>query len=224
MRILVVEDDQSLGETLQQGLVEERYAVDLARDGEQAAYLAQVNPYDAVVLDIRLPKKDGYTLCREWRAAGLAMPVLMLTANDALDQKVTGLDAGADDYLTKPFEFDELLARLRALLRRARQQPSPVLRCADLELDPAAHRVSRGGRDLLLSALEFRLLHYLLTRQGEVVPRGDIIEHVWDMNYDGDSNVVDVYISYLRQKLDRGFPVKLIHTVRGVGYTVQAPA
>lgn len=224
MRILVVEDDKSLGEILRQGLSEEHYAVDLARDGAEADYLFAVNPYDAVVLDIRLPKKDGYALCRDWRAKGKATPVLMLTANDALAQKVTGLDSGADDYLTKPFEFAELLARLRALLRRSAGRSAPQFTLADLTLDPAAHRVTRAGRDLALSALEFRLLHYLLTRAGEVVPRSDMLEHVWDMNYGGDSNVVDVYISYLRRLVDLPGLPRLIHTVRGVGYTLKADA
>lgn len=224
MRILVVEDDRSLREVLRQGLTEEHYAVDVAVDGGEADYLFSVNPYDAVVLDVRLPKKDGYTLCRDWRAAGKTIPVLMLTANDALDQKVAGLDSGADDYLTKPFEFEELLARLRALLRRGTGRCSPLLAVADLTVDPAAHRVTRAGRDLTLSALEFRLLHYLLSRAGEVVPRGDMLEHVWDMNYDGDSNVVDVYISYLRRLIDLPGLPKLIHTVRGVGYVVKADA
>ncbi|HNW93165.1 MAG TPA: response regulator transcription factor [bacterium] len=222
MRLLVVEDDVTLGGVLRQGLTEENYTVDLAVDGEAADYLFALNNYDAVVLDIRLPKKDGYALCRDWRAAGSPVPILMLTANDALTQKVAGLDSGADDYLTKPFEFDELLARLRALVRRGTGQASPRLTAGDLTLDPAAHRVTRGGQTLELSALEFRLLHYLLSRPGEVVPRADILEHVWDMNYDGDSNVVDVYISYLRQKTEAGGRARLIHTVRGVGYQLLA--
>lgn len=221
MRILLVEDDQKLGQSLLRGLREENYPVDLASDGAQADALIAVNAYDLVVLDVRLPVKDGLQLCREWREAGRAVPVLMLTANDTLADKVRGLDTGADDYLTKPFEFDELLARMRSLIRRSQKRSHPQLKVADLVLDPQAHVVTRAGNVIELSALEFRLLEYLMATTGSVVTRAMIFEHVWDMNFDTESNVLEVYINYLRRKIDRDFTPPLIHTVRGVGYTLK---
>lgn len=221
MRILLVEDDIKLGQSLLRGLREENYSVDLAVDGEQADNLIGVNEYDLVVLDIRLPKKDGLQLCREWRQAGRRVPVLMLTANDTIADKVLGLDTGADDYLTKPFEFDELLARMRSLLRRSQKRSSPQLQVADLILDPQTHQVTRAGKVIELRALEFRLLEYLMATTGSVVTRDMIFEHVWDMNFDTESNVLEVYINYLRRKIDRDFKPPLIHTVRGVGYTLK---
>ncbi|MDD8025402.1 MAG: response regulator transcription factor [Acidobacteriota bacterium] len=224
MRILVVEDDRKVGGFLQKGLREEQYAVDLARDGEEASDLAASNDYDVLILDVMLPKKDGFAVCRELRAAGIGTPILMLTARDAVEDKVAGLTEGADDYLTKPFSFEELLARIRALLRRNREPQPPVLRAADLVLDPARRRVSRAGIGVPLTGKEYALLEYLMRNAGRIVSESMILEHVWDMNYEGTSNVVNVYINYLRKKIDDPHPVKLIQTVRGQGYRLdEAP-
>jgi heavy metal response regulator len=218
LRILVVEDDRKVGGFLQKGLREEQYAVDLARDGEEASDMASATDYDVVILDLMLPKKDGFAVCRELRAAGIGTPILMLTARDAVEDKVAGLTVGADDYLTKPFSFEELLARVRALLRRSREPQPPVLRTADLVLDPARRRVARAGRTVSLTGKEYALLEYLMRNAGRVVSETMILEHVWDMNYEGASNVVNVYINYLRKKIDDPSEVKLIQTVRGQGY------
>jgi DNA-binding response OmpR family regulator len=218
VRILVVEDDRKVGGFLQKGLREEQYAVDLARDGEEASDLASATDYDVIILDVLLPKKDGFAVCRELREAGVGTPVLMLTALDAVEDKVAGLTGGADDYLTKPFSFEELLARLQALLRRGREPLPPVLRAGDLRLDPSRRRVERGGQTIALTGKEYALLEYLMRNAGRVVSESMILEHVWDMNYEGTSNVVNVYVNYLRRKIDDPFPVKLIQTVRGQGY------
>jgi two-component system copper resistance phosphate regulon response regulator CusR len=216
VRILVVEDDRKVGGFLQKGLREEQYAVDLARDGEEASDLASATDYDVIILDVMLPKKDGLVVCRELRESGVGTPILMLTALDAVEDKVAGLTGGADDYLTKPFSFEELLARVRALLRR---EPLPsVLRAGDLLLDPARRRIERSGKAIALTGKEYALLEYLMRNAGRVVSESMILEHVWDMNYEGTSNVVNVYINYLRKKIDDPFPVKLIQTLRGQGY------
>jgi len=221
MRILVVEDEEKVASFIRKGLEEEHYAVDLALDGEEGLALAQVNPYDLIVLDLMLPKLDGFKVLEQLRADEVATAVLILTARDRLSDKVKGLDLGADDYLTKPFAFSELLARVRALLRRGKPTRSPVLSIADLTLDPSSHRVSRGGQAIDLTAKEYALLEYLLRHQGRVLTRTMISEHVWDQSFDSYTNVIDVYVNYLRKKIDQGFEPKLIHTVRGVGYVLR---
>jgi DNA-binding response OmpR family regulator len=221
MRVLVVEDEIKMARAIRRGLEQEGYAVDTAPDGDEALYLASENAYDAVVLDVMLPGLDGFEVCRQLRLAGRWAPVLMLTAHDSVPDRIEGLDVGADDYLAKPFAFGELLARLRALLRRGAGERPAVLRVGDVTLDPAAHRVTRAGRRVELSAREFALLEYLMRRPGEVVTRSDALEHVWDYGYDGLSNVVDVYVGYLRRKLEQPFGRALIRTVRGVGYALE---
>jgi heavy metal response regulator len=216
VRILVVEDERRVRSFLERGLAEAGFSVDVAADGQAGLDLALVHPYDAIVLDLMLPKRDGLSVLRSLRAAGRAAPVLVLTARDEVDDRVRGLDAGADDYLPKPFAFAELLARLRALLRRGTSRPS-LLEIGDLRVDLVARRAERAGRKL-----EFALLEYLARHAGEVVTRTMISEHVWDMNFDSFSNVIDVYIRYLRQKIDEPFAKKLIHTRRGIGYVLEA--
>ena len=220
MRLLIVEDDKKVGAFLERGLKEESYAVDLCRDGEEALYLAQVNPYDVIILDIMLPGKDGFAVCRKLREKAVLTPVIMLTAKDSLDDKIFGLNEGADDYLTKPFSFEELLARIRALLRRGRDYKGKVLRVADLELDPLKRLVTRGGRRVELTAKEYGLLEYLMRNKGRVLSGSMILEHVWGMDYGGASNVVNVYVNHLRQKIDKDAPLKLITTVRGQGFRI----
>src|SRR3954470_8908237 len=214
MRILLVEDDVKLARAVAQGLRAHAYAVDVADTAPAALSRAGVYEYDLVLLDVMLPGGDGFTVCRTLRARGLHAPVLMLTARDAVDDRIRGLDAGADDYLPKPFDFGELLARLRALVRRAPRERPPRLEVNDLVVDPATHEVIRGGRRVELTAREFGVLEYLTRRAGQVVSRSELLEHVWDQNYLGSTNVVDVYVGYLRRKL--GEP-PLIGTVRGVG-------
>ena len=221
MRVLVVEDEVKMAGLLKRGLEEEGYAVDMSGTGHDALWLASENPYDAVVLDIMLPDLDGFEVCRRLRAAGRWSPVLMLTARDAVADRVSGLDAGADDYLTKPFSFAELLARLRALLRRGATERPPFLAVGDLTLDPATRRVSRARTPVELTAKEFALLEYFMRHPGEVLSRTRLIEHVWDFAYDGDSNVVDVYVRYLREKVDRPFGSDSLETVRGAGYRLR---
>ena len=223
MRILIVEDDPNLSGFVQKGLREERYAVDLAHDGEEGLLMASTTPYDLVVLDVMLPKLDGFTLCRRLRAAGNTAPILLLTARGTIEDRVTGLDIGADDYLTKPFAFAELLARVRALIRRKGNEHTPRLTVADLEIDPLSHRVWRAGREITLTNKEYALLEYLVRNPERVLTRTGIIEHVWDIHYDGMTNIVDVHIRALRAKVDRGFSPPLIHTVRGVGYVLKSP-
>jgi two-component system, OmpR family, response regulator len=221
VRVLVVEDEVKMAGLLKRGLEEEGYAVDAAADGREALWLATENAYDAVVLDVMLPDVDGFEVCRRLRDAGRWSPVLMLTARDAVPDRVSGLDAGADDYLTKPFSFAELLARLRALVRRGTPERPPMLRVGDLTLDPATRRVARGDSSLELTAKEFALLEYFMRHPGEVLSRTRLIEHVWDFAYEGDSNVVDVYVRYLREKMDRPFGTDSIETVRGAGYRLR---
>ncbi len=220
MRILIVEDDRKVGAFLQKGLKEEQYAVDVCRNGEEAMEWALVNSYDVIILDIMLPKKDGFTVCRELRQAGVLTPILMLTAKDSVEDKVSGLTEGADDYLTKPFSFEELLARIRALLRRTQDYKTEVLKVGDLELDLVKRQARRAGKQILLSGKEYALLEYLMRNKGRVLSESMIVEHVWDMNYEGTSNIVNVYINYLRKKIDSEFEAKLIRTVRGHGYTI----
>jgi two-component system, OmpR family, response regulator len=221
MRLLVVEDESKMAALLERGLEEEGYAVDVAPDGADAIWRATETPYDAIVLDVMLPDIDGFEVCRQLRAAGRWSPVIMLTARDDVADRVSGLDAGADDYLPKPFAFDELLARIRALLRRGPQERPTVLRCGDLLLNPAAHTVERAGAPIDLTAKEFALLEYMMRHAGDVLTRSDLIEHVWDFAYEGDSNVVDVYVRYLRDKIDRPFGRDTIRTIRGVGYSLR---
>ena len=222
MKILLVEDDAYLVATLAKGLRERAYAVDTARDGERAIYLASVNSYDLIVLDVMLPVKEGRAVCRELRAVGLRTPILMLTARDSVEDRIAGLDSGADDYLVKPFDFQELLARLRALLRRQPGLRPAVAEIADLRLDTAGHIVSRGGRLLNLTAKEYALLEFLVLNQGRVVGREEIGQHVWDENFDPLSNIIDVYVKRLRAKVDAGSAQCLIHTRRGEGYVLRA--
>jgi two-component system, OmpR family, response regulator len=221
MRVLVVEDEVKMAGLLKRALEEEGYAVDLATRGQDAVWFGTENPYDAIVLDVMLPDLDGFQVSRRLREAGRWSPVLMLTARDAVADRVAGLDAGADDYLTKPFSFAELLARLRALVRRGAAERPPVLRVGDLELDPARRTVARDGKAIELTAREFALLEFLMRRSGDVLSRTQLIEHVWDFAYDGDSNVIDVYIRYLRNKVDRPFGRDSIKTVRGAGYRIE---
>jgi DNA-binding response OmpR family regulator len=220
MRILLVEDDAVIASSLTKGLREQAYAVDLATDGDAAVYQAAVNPYDAVVLDVMLPKRDGFAVCRELRRRGVTTPVLMLTARDSVRDRIEGLDTGADDYLTKPFEFGELLARLRALLRRGPVLAPAVLSVADLELDTHAQRVTRAGREVSLTTREYALLEFLARNAGRVVGRAEISDHVWDDNYDPLSNLIESYINRLRKKLDAPGLPPLIHTRRGAGYSL----
>jgi DNA-binding response OmpR family regulator len=223
MRVLVVEDYEPLARSVTQGLREAGYAVDLSADGEEGLWYAESNAYDAIVLDVMLPKLDGLALLRRLREKKNAAAVLILTARDRLEDRVTGLDAGADDYLVKPFEFAELLARLRAIIRRRYQVQDSVIRVADLEVDTGARVVKRAGAAVPLSAREYALLEYLALRQGQIVTRAEIWEHVYDFASDPSSNVVDVYIGYLRRKVDQDHEVKLIQTRRGQGYLLGGP-
>jgi two-component system copper resistance phosphate regulon response regulator CusR len=218
MRLLLVEDEPRMAHFIARGLREQSYAVDIAADGEHAVYQARENEYDLLILDVMLPVKDGYAICRELRAAGLRYPILMLTARDAVDDRVAGLDAGADDYLTKPFDFKELLARIRALLRRPREIRPEVMRAGDLELNTGSHTVSRAGRSISLTAKEYALLEFLMLRRNRIVNREQIAQHVWDENFDPLTNIIDVYVRRLRAKLDSGSARPLIHTRRGEGY------
>jgi two-component system copper resistance phosphate regulon response regulator CusR len=222
VRILLVEDESRVAGFIAKGLREQAYAVDIASDGEQALYQAAVNQYDIVILDVMLPVKDGHTVCRELRASGFRTPILMLTARGAVDDRVEGLDSGADDYLAKPFDFKELLARLRALLRRSSGLRPQVARVADLTLNTASHAVTRAGKPVNLTAKEYALIEFLVLNQGRVVGREQIGQHVWDENFDPFSNVIDVYIKRLRSKLDTGVGRRLIHTRRGEGYILSA--
>lgn len=222
MRILLAEDDARVAGFLAKGLREQAYAVDVARDGEAAVYLASVNEYDLIILDVMLPVKDGHAVCRELRGGGARVPILMLTARGSVDDRVAGLDSGADDYLTKPFDFKELLARLRALLRRSAVFRPAVVRVGDLSMNTANHAVARAGRSISLTAKEYALLEFLILNQDRVVGREQIAQHVWDENFDPLSNVIDVYIKRLRAKLDAGASQRLIHTRRGEGYLFSA--
>lgn len=222
VRILLVEDEARVAGFIAKGLREQAYAVDIASDGEQALYYASVNDYDLIVLDVMIPMQDGYSVCRELRSSGFGAPILMLTARGSVDDRVAGLDAGADDYLAKPFDFKELLARLRALLRRPQALRPPEVRAGDLLLNTASHAASRGGASISLTAKEYALLEFLVLNQDRVVGREQIAQHVWDESFDPLSNVIDVYIKRLRAKIDAGFANPLIHTRRGEGYVLTA--
>ena len=221
MRILLVEDDKKVASFIRKGLEEEGYAVDVAADGEAGLFMGLDRLHDLIILDVMLPKKPGFQVLRELRQAKVATPVLMLTARDTVEDKVQGLDAGADDYLTKPFVFAELLARVRALLRRGAEARSPRLQVADLVLDPATRSVTRSGQSITLTNREFALLEYLMRNAGRVLTRTTITEHVWDYDFDSGTNVIDVYVNYLRKKIDAGHEPKLLHTVRGAGYVLR---
>ncbi|MGE3541014.1 MAG: response regulator transcription factor [Candidatus Tectimicrobiota bacterium] len=224
MRLLIVEDDSILADFLRSGLAQERYVVDVALDGEAGWRLAQDVPYDVIILDIGLPKIDGLTLCKQLRALRHDTLILMLTARQALEDKVQSFDLGADDYVVKPFMFDELRARLRALLRRRRVPQAAPLQVADLVLDPILHQVSRGGQIIEVTSKEYALLEFFMRHAGEVVSRAQLVEHLWSHHATISSNVIDVYVSYLRRKIDRPFTSPLLQTVRGVGYTLRQSA
>jgi two-component system, OmpR family, response regulator len=221
MRVLVVEDEPKMATLVARGLREEGHAADVAARGEEALWMANAAPYDAIVLDVMLPGLDGFATCRQLRQQGVWAPVLMLTARDAVGDRVDGLDAGADDYLLKPFSFAELLARLRALVRRAPAERPTLLEAGDLLLDPAARRAWRGETELELSAKEFALLELMLRRRGEALSRGQLLEGAWELGFESRSNLVDVYVRYLRDKIDRPFGRHSIETVRGVGYRLR---
>jgi two-component system copper resistance phosphate regulon response regulator CusR len=224
VRLLLVEDEPRLARFIAKGLREQSYAVDIASNGERALYDARENEYDLVILDIMLPQKDGYDVCRQLRAGGFRQPILMLTARDAVDDRVQGLDSGADDYLTKPFDFKELLARIRALLRRPREIRPESIQVSDLILNTGNHTAMRAGRAVGLTSKEYALLEFLMLRPDRVVNREQIAQHVWDENFDPLSNVIDVYVRRLRAKIDEGFAKPLIHTRRGEGYMLSAEA
>jgi len=221
MRILVVEDEPRMANVIARGLREQSYAVDVAQTGNDGLYQSSINDYDLILLDVLLPERDGFEVCRELRARGSSTPILMLTARAAVDDRLTGFDAGADDYLTKPFSFRELLARVRALLRRdARLQPD-VFEIADLIIDSASHRVSRGNREIQLTAKEYALLEHLARHAGRLISRTEIAAHVWDDSFDPFSNTIEVYINRLRKKIDGDQSTKLLHTRRGEGYILE---
>lgn len=222
MRILVVEDEPRIAGVVVKGLREQGYAVDLASDGEEGLDKAFINAYEVVVLDILLPKLDGISICRELRKLGSKTPILMLTAKDAVEDRVAGLESGADDYLSKPFDFKELLARVRALCRRGQEFRPEVLKIGDLEINTASHVVTRGGRELSLTAKEYALLEFFALRSGRLVTRREIAEHVWDEHFESLSNVIDVFVRRLRRKIDDDFVLPLIHTRRGEGYILSA--
>lgn len=221
MTILVVEDEIKISKFIKKGLEMEHYTTDTAYDGEEALEKIQINNYDVIILDIMIPKISGIEVCRKIRENKIDTPIIMLTAKDTIDDRVKGLDAGADDYLTKPFAFGELVARIRALLRREKMVKPTRLEIADLVLDPQTHEVHRGGKEIPLSSKEYKLLDYMMRRPGHVCTRTMIGEHIWGYNFTDDSNVIDVYISYLRKKIDTGFKSRLLHTVRDVGYKIQ---
>jgi len=220
-KILVVEDEKKVAGFIKRGLEEENFTVDIAGDGEEGLYMAQANGYDLILMDLMLPKMDGLAVVRELRAKEVKTPVLCLTAKDTVEDIVAGLDSGSDDYLTKPFAFAELLARVRALLRRGSQDRGAELTFADLRLDPVTHKVWRADREIDLTAKEYALLEYFMRNPNQTLTRTMIAEHVWDYTFDSFTNIIDVYVNYLRKKVDRDFEKKLIHTVRGIGYVLK---
>jgi two-component system OmpR family response regulator len=224
VRVLVVEDETKMAGLVKRGLEREGYAVDIASNGDDALWHAREHEYDAIVLDAMIPGPDGFAVCRTLRREGRWAPVIILTARGSIEDRVAGLDAGADDYLTKPFAFSELFARLRSITRRDPRERPVALRVGDLTLDPTSREVRRGNTNIELSAKEFALLEYFMRHPGEVLTRAQILDHVWDFAYAGTSNVIDVYIGYLRQKIDRPFGRETIRTVRGAGYGLSAPA
>ncbi len=221
MRILVVEDEKKVASFIKKGLEEEHYAVDIAYDGEEGLALAQINEYDLILLDIMLPRLDGMEVLRQIRRNGSNMPILMLTAKDSVEDIVSGLDGGSDDYLTKPFSFAELVARVRSLLRRKAREKTDILTVGDLSLSTSTHRVKRGEREIELTPKEYALLEYFMRNPNRILTRTLITEHVWDYHFDPETNVIDVYVNYLRKKIDQGFEKKLIHTIRGSGYMMR---
>jgi two-component system, OmpR family, response regulator len=221
MRALIVEDQLKMASLIRRGLLEEGYAADVARTGEDAVWMARATEYDAIVLDVMLPGIDGFEVCRRLREDDVWSPVLMLTARDGVEDRIVGLDTGADDYLTKPFSFAELLARLRALTRRGPVERPPVVEVGSLRLDPRTHQAWRGETEIQLSTKEFALLDTFMRRPGQVLSRFDLLEHAWDYSYENRSNIVDVYVRYLREKIDRPFGVRSIETVRGAGYRLR---
>ncbi len=222
MRILIIEDEKKMAAFIERGLKQEHYAVDVAHDGEQGLCLAQMNPYDLIILDVMLPNKDGISICKEIRSEKGAVPILLLTAKNTVKDKVTGLNAGADDYLTKPFDIEELTARVKALLRRSRSEKTTLLKTGDLELNQATRQVSRAGKEISLTSREFGLLRYLMLHANQVVTRTMLSQHVWNQDFDSCTNVIDVYINYLRSKIEKGFDKPLIHAVRSLGYLLKA--
>jgi len=221
LRILLVEDEIKMASFIQRGLKEEDYVVDVANDGEKALFQAEINPYDLIILDVILPVKDGITVCRELRSKKINVPILMLTSKDKVRDKVLGLNSGADDYLAKPFAFEELLARISALLRRNKQDKTGILKIADLEMDQLRHKVTRAGKEIQLTSKEFVLLEYLMLNATHVVTRTMISEHVWHEDFDSFTNVIDVYMNFLRNKIDKGQKKQLIHTIHGKGYVLK---
>ncbi|PLX89208.1 MAG: DNA-binding response regulator [Desulfuromonas sp.] len=221
MRILVVEDEKKVASFIQRGLEEEEFTVDVAHDGEEGVTMAGSVSYDLILMDVMLPKKDGLTAIQELREKQIDTPILCLTAKDAVDDIVTGLDVGSDDYLTKPFAFAELVARVKALIRRGAQDRGAELNFADLRLDPVSHRVWRDNTEIDLTSKEYALLEYFLRNANQVLTRTMIAEHVWDYTFDSFTNIIDVYVNYLRKKIDRNYDKKLIHTVRGIGYVLK---
>jgi DNA-binding response OmpR family regulator len=224
MKILVVEDEQRLARLLKKGLEENAFAVDVCHDGEEGLYMAETSPYDAIVLDVMMPKMDGFTVLRKLREQYIEIPVIMLTARSEVESRVKGLNSGADDYLAKPFDFGELLARLTAVIRRSKGQPASQLCIADLHIDLNAKTAGRAGVNVPLSAKEYAILEYLAMNKGRVISRTELSEHVYDMNFDLDSNIIDVYINRLRKKIDKDHPQPLIHTRRGEGYIIAEEA
>jgi len=222
MRILVVEDEKKVASFIKKGLEEEHYAVDVAYDGETGLYMAEVNEYDLIVLDLMIPKIDGLEVLKRIRNNKNNVPILVLTAKDTVEDIVKGLDSGCDEYLTKPFNFMVFLARIRALLRREKIEKEPLLKIADLTLSPVTHKVTRGGKEIELTSKEYSLLEYFIRNSDRVLTRTMISEHVWDYHFDSMTNVIDVYVNYLRRKIDKDFEPKLIHTIRGVGYILSA--
>lgn len=223
MRILLVEDEKRIANFIKRGLKEEHYVVDVAYDGKEGEFLADINEYDLIILDVMLPEKNGISLCRDLRKKKNFTPILMLTARDSINDKVQGLDSGADDYLTKPFAFEEFLARVRALTRKQGKKKSTTLRVGSLELDQLTHKVKRSGKDILLTSKEYALLELLMLNENKIVTRTMISEHVWNEDFDSLSNVFDVYVHRLRSKIDKGFSKPYIHSLRGVGYCLKIP-
>ncbi|MCF8720193.1 heavy metal response regulator transcription factor [Nitrospina gracilis] len=221
MRILIVEDEKKVAGFIKKGLEEETYAVDVATDGEEGQNLAEMNHYDLIILDLMLPKIKGLDVLAHLRTKNINTPIILLTAKDSVEDKVTGLNQGADDYLTKPFAFSELLARIRSLLRRGQSETKTVLQVGDLTLDLVSHKVKRGGEEIELTGKEYSLLEYFMRNAGKVLTRTMIAEHVWDYNFDTFTNVIDVYVNHLRKKIDKQYDHKLLHTLRGVGYVMR---
>lgn len=221
MRILIIEDERHLAKILKKGLGENGYIVDMCHDGEEGLYMAETNPFDAILLDILLPKMDGLTILNSLRSKNIGVPVLLLTAKGELEDRVKGLNTGADDYIVKPFDFQELLARLNAVIRRSSNKASPVISIDDLSINMHLKTVTRSGKEIQLSTKEYSILEYLVLNSGRVISRTELTEHMYDTDFDLDSNVIDVYINYLRNKIDKDFGRKLIHTVRGAGYVLK---